>query len=341
MKIRTHLLCTASLALTLAAGSAAASGPHPRTMEVRFTDIFGWDTALARVERIVPAGGNFEHELAKGYRSLAMIEGHQMYDWLDANYFAVKGLIASENRPTPPEEPKYWDLQPNHRAELQGAYDELMAALDNGAAATHPKLAATTQLQYDCWVEQQEENHQPDDIAACKTGFRQAMAELRQAMQPVQPAPQAAVPAPKPEEKLVVNDEIARQVVYFDWDRAEIRSDAHAQIGRFAEEMRPMKNILLFVEGHADRSGSSEYNQRLSERRAANVRAELLRQNLPVAELAQVTVTAKGESEPAVATADGVREQANRRVEIVARGKVERLVRVPTAAAPQQSSTAR
>ena len=42
---------------------------------------------------------------------------------------------------------------------------------------------------YDCWVQEQEENFQPDDIARCRDGFLAAMEEVEaQWPQPAEPA---------------------------------------------------------------------------------------------------------------------------------------------------------
>ena len=64
------------------------------------------------------------------------------------------------------------------------------------------------------------------------------------------------------------------------------------------------------VIGHADTSGSLAYNVRLSERRAKAVADALagLGVNQGV-----MSVDWKGETEPAVATGDGVKEPLNRR----------------------------
>ncbi|HEY8611038.1 MAG TPA: OmpA family protein, partial [Roseomonas sp.] len=70
------------------------------------------------------------------------------------------------------------------------------------------------------------------------------------------------------------------------------------------------------VAGHADRSGTPQYNQRLSQRRAEAVAAELARRGIS---RPQMSIQACGESRPLVPTADGVREPQNRRVEIVLR----------------------
>ena len=74
------------------------------------------------------------------------------------------------------------------------------------------------------------------------------------------------------------------------------------------------KVTTLEVTGHADRSGSDRYNLRLSQRRADAVKVALIDKGIPAD---QIAVIAKGESEPLVATADGVREAQNRRVQVI------------------------
>jgi len=68
------------------------------------------------------------------------------------------------------------------------------------------------------------------------------------------------------------------------------------------------------VTGHADRSGSDQYNQALSLRRANTVKNALVQQGIAAN---QIVVVGSGESQPLVQTADGVQEPQNRRVEIV------------------------
>ncbi len=70
------------------------------------------------------------------------------------------------------------------------------------------------------------------------------------------------------------------------------------------------------ITGHTDTEGAADSNDRLSIARAAEIRAELVRQGLPVA---NAKVTGRGERELHVPTADGVAEPANRRVEVIIR----------------------
>ena len=72
--------------------------------------------------------------------------------------------------------------------------------------------------------------------------------------------------------------------------------------------------VRISATGHADRSGSEEYNLALSMRRADAVREALIAGGIPAE---SITTAARGESENAIPTVDGVVEQANRRVEII------------------------
>jgi outer membrane protein OmpA-like peptidoglycan-associated protein len=65
--------------------------------------------------------------------------------------------------------------------------------------------------------------------------------------------------------------------------------------------------------GHADRSGSTQYNVGLSERRNTSVTGYLTGKGIPAT---RINSQAFGESQNRVPTADGVRELQNRRVEI-------------------------
>ncbi|MBM3560422.1 MAG: OmpA family protein, partial [Alphaproteobacteria bacterium] len=81
-----------------------------------------------------------------------------------------------------------------------------------------------------------------------------------------------------------------------------------------ATHAKGLATVKIRSTGHADRSGSDAYNMRLSQRRADAVKAELVRLGLKASDIA---VVARGEANPLVPKADGVREPQNRRVEIV------------------------
>jgi OOP family OmpA-OmpF porin len=102
--------------------------------------------------------------------------------------------------------------------------------------------------------------------------------------------------------------------VLFDWDKSNINPAGQAVIDQVLADARKMGTVNISATGHADRSGPEDYNMALSLRRADSVREALIKGGIPAD---AITVAGRGESEPAVPTPDGVREQANRRVEII------------------------
>ena len=102
-------------------------------------------------------------------------------------------------------------------------------------------------------------------------------------------------------------------LVFFDWNRADLTARARQIIGEAVEAARGQPTRIE-VAGHADRSGTPQYNLALSRRRAETVAEELIRRGIARQE---ITITAFGETQPLVATADDVREPQNRRVEII------------------------
>ena len=107
-------------------------------------------------------------------------------------------------------------------------------------------------------------------------------------------------------------------IVFFPWNSAEI-----GELGRqiVAEAARSLGTVergttRIELDAHADRSGPSGHNQRLSRRRAEAVAAELARQGVRPD---QITIRAHGEGRSLVPTRDGEREAQNRGVRITHR----------------------
>jgi len=102
-------------------------------------------------------------------------------------------------------------------------------------------------------------------------------------------------------------------VVYFPFDQYVLTPEAQTVVQQAADYARSGNATRVVVVGHADTSGSAAYNVRLSERRAKAVADALV--GLGVAQT-NLAVDWKGESQPAVATGDGVKEPLNRRATI-------------------------
>ena len=297
-----------ALPVTLAAGIAATApgSAGAATLLPPFPNV-------EKVRTLQPGDATFTDKLAREYKDLSLFEADEMGDWADAEYFAGKGLQSAGGDMPMPAEPEKWNIgDAAARSELQSSRAELVNLLQGGGRQKAPAEAAVAQSRYDCWVEQEEEGHQFDHIAACRASFLAAMDALKGAMKPTKVTYET------------VQEEVARETVYFDWDKDGIRPDQQRELDAFLGKMRKIEPVTLYIEGHADTSGPQDYNADLSRRRAENVRAELLRQGMTVGEIKDLDIQARGENDPAVPTGDGVKEQRNRRVVVIATGQVKK-----------------
>jgi peptidoglycan-associated lipoprotein len=103
-------------------------------------------------------------------------------------------------------------------------------------------------------------------------------------------------------------------VIYFDFDRSDIRPEYASLISSHAKFLAGSSVVRIRVEGHTDERGSREYNIALAERRAQAVRRALMLQG---AGDAQLTTVSYGEERPAALGSDESAYQRNRRVELV------------------------
>ncbi len=108
--------------------------------------------------------------------------------------------------------------------------------------------------------------------------------------------------------KIITND------IHFDYDNATIRPSSMAIIRSIAEMMEEHPDVRLSVEGHTDSSGSSSYNQKLS-----NVRAIAVRDALVSLKVDPSRLSAKGfgEDQPISSNKTESGKALNRRVEFV------------------------
>ena len=104
------------------------------------------------------------------------------------------------------------------------------------------------------------------------------------------------------------------QTVYFDYDRAEIRSDARPALRENADRLNAGTGGTVTVEGHCDERGSTEYNLALGERRANAVKRYLVDLGVPSARLRTVSF---GEDRAAVQGHDESAWRYNRRADFV------------------------
>jgi OOP family OmpA-OmpF porin len=258
-------------------------------------------TDLDKSRTVAPTGGTpFTQALTKEYKDLAAFEADEMYDWRDAGFYARRALASANGEQVGPQDPAERDLPQDVLPEIQSTRQRLLTALDGGARQNKPEIAARAQARFDCWLEQQEENFQNDHISACRDELLAALAELE--AQPAAPAPAPAPAAPQV------------YLVLFDFDKSNINPAGQAVINRVVADFSANKAKAISITGYTDRAGTDAYNLALSERRADAARAALIAAGVPAD---AITTAWKGEGENAVPTADGVKEQANRRDELI------------------------
>jgi outer membrane protein OmpA-like peptidoglycan-associated protein len=102
--------------------------------------------------------------------------------------------------------------------------------------------------------------------------------------------------------------------VLFDFDSAQIRPDAERTLAEVAEVIKGYPRRPVRIEGHTDSVASDDYNQKLSDRRAASVRAWLVARGLEGTRLA---TRGFGETRPVADNATAEGRQRNRRVEVI------------------------
>ncbi|MDM7954950.1 OmpA family protein [Blastomonas sp.] len=103
--------------------------------------------------------------------------------------------------------------------------------------------------------------------------------------------------------------------VYFDTAKAQLSEDAKAQLCAAAGSAEQMDNALMLVVGYTDADGEQEYNQALSEKRAASV-INYLQQQCKWKPYRMLTPAGMAEADP---VADNMTEEGkaqNRRVAV-------------------------
>jgi len=127
----------------------------------------------------------------------------------------------------------------------------------------------------------------------------------------------AAPPPPAPVAAPVPPSPVSRSyLVFFDWDKATLTDRARQIVSEAAANSTKVQYTRLEVNGYTDTSGTPQYNQGLSVRRAQAVAAELVKDGVPKN---AITIQGFGETHLLVPTGPGVREPQNRRVEIIIR----------------------
>ncbi|MHB0971303.1 MAG: OmpA family protein [Thermoanaerobaculia bacterium] len=106
---------------------------------------------------------------------------------------------------------------------------------------------------------------------------------------------------------------VLKNDILFDVDSAALRGASRETLSEMSEVFRRYEDTKISVEGHADSTGSSSYNERLSVRRADSVRDYLVQQGVGSTRISAIGF---GESKPRATNDTAEGRQLNRRVEV-------------------------
>jgi outer membrane protein OmpA-like peptidoglycan-associated protein len=102
--------------------------------------------------------------------------------------------------------------------------------------------------------------------------------------------------------------------ILFGFDSADLQATAQTNLAALANSLDDIEeDAVLMVVGHTDATGSQDYNQRLSERRAQSAARYLQAQGMRPANLETLGL---GESEPVASNDTEIGQAENRRVEV-------------------------
>ncbi len=253
---------------------------------------------LQKAQDMTPQGSAFQTSLYKGYVDLAASE-YAEADYIDSDTFAGRAIRAGSGQLVQPEQIDRRALPEDKAGELMNARRRLTLALSGGAAERKPAEAAQAQVMFDCWMQEQEENFQPEDIARCRGALMAALDALE--ARPMAKMEPKLPPVPGP------------YVVFFETDSFELNEKSLAIIKEAAGMASSAQVMKAVLSGHTDTVGSDDYNKALSRARVIAVGNALMEAGVS---RKLVQKDNYGESKLRVATPDNTASRDNRRVEI-------------------------
>ncbi|MGN1038724.1 MAG: peptidoglycan-associated lipoprotein Pal [Mailhella sp.] len=129
-------------------------------------------------------------------------------------------------------------------------------------------------------------------VLALALGMGAGCAKKNTEVSNVEPAPAAGISAVD-----AAAQKITDGVVYFDFDKYDIKAEYRSMLQQKAELMKQYPSIRVRIEGNCDERGTQEYNLALGERRARAAYEYMIRLGVPAA---QLDVISYGKERPAV-----------------------------------------
>ncbi|MCK5833468.1 peptidoglycan-associated lipoprotein Pal [bacterium] len=127
-------------------------------------------------------------------------------------------------------------------------------------------------------------------------------------VEPQQPVIEEPIVEPVPEPVIEL------RIVYFDYDKYNIREDQAARLLDNAEQLMKFPGAKVILEGHCDERGTEEYNMALGEKRARSVMNYLNEYGVAAT---RISTRSYGEERPLCKESTETCWQKNRRCEFL------------------------
>ena len=219
------------------------------------------------------------------------------------------------------EKNRQMEMEKRRNSELQRLADEERARGDQYAEEAMKERARGDQLA----EEALKERERGDQLA------QQALSEKQRADEAARVADSLRAEALRHQEearkqldklqsKLIQVTKDARGIILsmsdilFETNKADLTQDLQNNLAKIAGILTVYSESRITVEGHTDNKGTAEYNQGLSERRAENVRAFLVKSGIDEGRLSAVGY---GMTRPVADNSTAEGRQKNRRVDLV------------------------
>ena len=258
--------------------------------------------------------------VSKEYKEFAYSELYEMYDELDANYFAFKANNILKTKKIRIENPKNWKIPDNYENEAKEEYKKISTLLKEEFTFQYPKLVAKLVSGYDCWLEQIEENWQIKDIEYCKNKFTNAYKKIlasEVSKQSISKKQKSEISSSSVSEKnksyFIKGDKTKSVLVFFNYDSHKLSITEKDKLDNYISTLIKSDSTPIIIYGHTDTKGSKKYNLILSEQRALSVSKYFRKKGINN----KLIIKSYGEDYPLIITGDNVEEENNRRVEVI------------------------
>lgn len=214
---------------------------------------------VEKLEKAEKKGHEFSQNLTKEYLEFATRENDNYNDGIDASHFAVKGIQAAAGLHVLPENPDVWGIADQAAlGELHKYRERLTFALHKSGKVINPALAAQALVLFDCWVEEQAEGWQPENIQKCRDGFMTALTKLEDH----------------------VRTEAPTFMIWFGLNSAGLTPEGKEEIDQVMKVSKHLTHHKFVIHCVTDGIGGRAFNLKLSQDRAETVKAAVVKAGL-------------------------------------------------------------